>query len=283
VKPKTRHQQSLWCSLFCTVGLLSLSSAGSAAYQLVWSDEFEGSGPIDETKWGYQLGTGGENGWGNHEGEYYTSSTKNVMRENGDLVIRAIPETIEGKQYTSARIRTQGKGDWKYCKVEFRAKLPRGKGVWPAVWMMPTDSVYGGWPRSGEQDILEIRGQEPNKVLGTLHFGDENGNHQQLGKTFESTTDYSADYHTYTYEWTPSQFTWSVDSKPYSVKQKSGKPFDQKFHLICNLAVGGDFLGYPDATTQFPQEMRIDYIRVYQDDEQSAHEASTTSSTAPRK
>lgn len=256
--------------------ILTIAANGSAAYKLVWSDEFDGSGAIDETKWGYQIGDGGSNGWGNHEGEFYTSSTKNVFRDNGGLVIRAIAEPLGGKQYTSARIRTQRKGDWKYCKVEFRAKLPRGKGLWPAVWMMPTDDTYGGWPRSGEQDIVEIRGQEPNKVLGTLHFGDANGNHQQLGKTLDSQDDFTADFHQFTYEWTPTTFTWSVDGKPYSTQQKGGKPFDQRFHLILNVAVGGDFLGYPDASTKFPQEMRVDYIRVYQDPEiESANTAST--------
>lgn len=274
-------QPSAWCRVaLAAISLLLLASSGGAAYKLVWADEFDGSGPIDESKWGYQIGTGGQNGWGNHEGEYYTSSTKNVLRDNGELVIRALPEQVDGKQYTSARIRTQGKGDWKYCKVEFRAKLPHGKGLWPAVWMMPTESVYGGWPRSGEQDILEIRGQEPNKLLGTLHFGDENGNHKQLGETLNGEADLSANYHVYSYEWTPTTFTWYLDSKPYSVQHMSGKPFDQKFHLICNVAVGGDFLGYPDATTTFPQEMRIDYIRVYQDENIQSNTAATSSAAA---
>src|SRR6056297_1365466 len=144
------------------------------SWQLVWEDEFDGD-ELDQSKWSYQYGTGEDEGldrWGNNELQYYTEREENIYLEDGFLTITAQEEDYEGSDYTSARIRTENKGDWKYGRIEIRAKLPQGQGIWPAIWMLPTDEVYGGWPQSGEIDIMVMVGHEPETVHGTVHFGD---------------------------------------------------------------------------------------------------------------
>ncbi len=241
-------------------------------WKLVWNDEFKGN-EIDPSKWEYDLGG---HGFGNNESQYYTNRPENAYIDNGKLIIKAMKEEYGGKPYTSAKLRTRGKADWTYGRFEVRAKLPEGKGIWPAIWMMPTDlEVYGGWPSCGEIDIMELVGHEPNKVYGTIHMGNPHfytgGNYTlREGK-------FSDDFHIFTLEWTPSEMRWYVDDILYSTKNdwftRKNKdaekepfpaPFNRPFYLQLNLAVGGDWPGYPDETTVFPQTFEIDYVRVYQ-------------------
>ena len=241
-------------------------------WKLVWSDEFDkpdGSAP-DENKWSYAVGAGG---WGNGEYEYYTDHRlENAHIDHGMLVIEARKEDYLGHDYTSARLNTSQKGDWTYGRVEVRAKLPKGQGLWPAIWMMPTDSIYGGWPRSGEIDIMELLGNEPSRVYGTLHYGDP---HDSQGSQFDLTdgSAFSDSFHTFAIEWEPGIIRWYVDGSQYFTvtqwfisdeSRPFPAPFDQRFYLILNVAVGGTWPGYPDETTQFPQKMYIDYVHVYQ-------------------
>jgi beta-glucanase (GH16 family) len=275
--------------------------AGSAAaeWTLVWSDEFDREA-IDKTKWDFDTGNGYYsqdaktwiNGWGNDELQYYTSEWKNAFVQDGMLHIRAIKEKHKEFGYTSARLKTR-KSDGgpllnkTYGKFEFRAKLPTGKGIWPALWMLPQDQKYGAWPLSGEIDVMEARGQEPKKVLGTLHFGSPwPGNKYQTKDHVLPAAGTIADFHLYTLEWEPGEIRWYVDGRHYqtqsfwwSAKKAQGAqsatpskerelnpwpaPFDQPFYLIMNVAVGGKFLGNPDETTKFPVEMVVDYVRVY--------------------
>ncbi|MBS1950876.1 MAG: glycoside hydrolase family 16 protein [Bacteroidetes bacterium] len=241
--------------------------------KLVWCDEFDYSGRPDSTRWNYDLGDGCPTvcGWGNNEAQFYTKSLNNAHVENGMLTIEAIKETKNGKEFTSARLVTKNKGDWKYGRVEVRAKLPHGNGTWPAIWMLPSDWKYGGWPASGEIDIMEHVGFDPGVIHGTLHS--EKYNHvkqtQQEGKTL--VPDCSEVFHIYSVEWTENQIDFYVDQTPYHTVQKKpaddfrGWPFDQRFHVILNLAVGGNWGGMKGIDpTIWPQKMIVDYVRVYQ-------------------
>lgn len=238
-------------------------------YQLVWSDEFDGN-ELDLTKWEYQIGNGPPSGWGNNELEYYRA--ENAVVKDGFLTIIAKKENYNGFNYTSARIRTKGKGDWKYGKFEVRAKMPKGKGMWPAIWMMPTDNVYGGWAASGEIDIMEYLGHDTTKVYGTLHYGGSWPNNKSSGKSYTlKNGGFNEDFHTFTLIWEEGKIQWLVDGELYQTQTSwytAGAnfpaPFDQRFHMILNLAVGGNWPGNPDGSTKFPQEFVIDYVRVYQ-------------------
>jgi len=237
-------------------------------YQLVWSDEFDGT-TLDLTKWECQIGNG-SGGWGNNEKEYYRA--ENAVVKDGYLTIIAKKENYSGFDYTSARIRTIHKGDWKYGKIEMRAKMPIGKGMWPAFWMMPTDNVYGGWAASGEIDIMEYLGHDSNTVYGTLHYGGAWPNNVHTGTShIIASGGFNDDFHIFTLIWEEGKIQWLVDGELYQTQTSwytSGAnfpaPFDQQFHIILNLAVGGNWPGNPDASTQFPQEYTIDYVRVYQ-------------------
>ncbi len=231
-------------------------------WKLIWNDEFNGA-EIDTSKWSYEVnGDGG----GNNELQYYTANSSNSYLDSGMLVIRAQKENYQGKQYTSARLRTIFRGDWKYGRIEVRAKLPYGKGLWPAIWMLPTDYVYGGWPRSGEIDIMECLGDNTWKVYGTIHFADSYGNHQQSGGNYSLPTDsasFAGRFSVFAIEWDSTSIQWYVDNiKYYSVARTA--PFDQRFHLLLNVAVGGDWPGNPNEFTVFPQVMAVDYVRIYQ-------------------
>ena len=262
-------------------------------WELVWSDEFE-AGEIDRTKWGFQIGNGFFNyqsnqwihGWGNNELQYYTED--NAVVRDGKLVISARKESLHGCGYTSARLRTMGR-DGKplfsqcYGRFEVRAKLPKGQGLWPAIWMLPDDDPYGGWAASGEIDIMEARGHEPGKVLGTIHYGGKwPANVHSGGEHVFPKGEGIDGFHIYSVEWEPGEIRWFVDGKQFSTKSfwwsgsKGGEPpksaadlhpwpapFDKPFHLLINLAVGGQFLGNPDASTPFPAEMEVDYVRVF--------------------
>lgn len=240
-------------------------------WQLVWADEFDqpDGSAVDPTKWSFNTGGGG---WGNSEWQYYTDRTDNARIEDGALMIIAQREAYKGSRYTSARLVTKNKGDWLYGKFEVRAKLPYGQGIWPAIWMLPTDWEYGGWPLSGEIDIMELVGHEPGTVYGTIHYGNPHtytGDHYSLpaGQTFAD------DYHVFALEWEPGEIRWYVDGIHYQTQKEwftsstrgtYPAPFDKRFHLILNVAVGGVWPGYPDETTVFPQVMYVDYVRVYQ-------------------
>jgi len=261
--------------MIVALSLLIPVSLTAQAWQLVWSEKFE-TDTLDTTKWEYQLGTGsqyGLPGWGNMERQYYTDREENIYIENGKLHIRALKESYRLRNYTSARIRTKGMADFQYGKFEIRAKLPEGQGLWPAIWMLPTKNEYGVWPRSGEIDIMELVGHEPDVVHGTVHYGTSSEDHHFRGGTY--TLDegrFSDDFHVFTIEWVPGRITWYVDGNFfYFVNERNlapyNWPFDQKFHLLLNVAVGGIWPGNPDETTEFPQEMIVDWIRVYQDAE----------------
>ncbi len=258
--------------------LLALShlipvSLSAQDWQLIWSDEFE-TDTLDTSKWEYMHGTGsqyGLTGWGNNELQYYTDRDENIYVEEGKLHIRALNESYRTRNYTSARIRTKGKADFRYGKFEIRAKLPEGQGLWPAIWMLPTENVYGGWPQSGEIDIMELVGHEPDVVHGTIHYGPEWPDNRSRGHYYTlSNGKFSDDFHIFTIEWTPDRITWYMDDN-FILFVTPGNlspyiwPFDQKFHLLLNVAVGGQWPGSPDHTTEFPQEMIVDYIRVYED------------------
>ncbi|MGC8595573.1 MAG: glycoside hydrolase family 16 protein [Candidatus Kryptoniota bacterium] len=227
-----------------------------AGWTLVWHDEFD-SKSIDLSKWSYEVGG---NGWGNNELEYYTARQNNAYVDSGCLVIRALKENYSGNSYTSARLITKNKGDWLYGRIEVRAKLPYGKGIWPAIWMMPTDSYYGGWPLSGEIDIMELLGDKPNKIYGTIHFGQTD--QQRQGSYTLPKGSFSDNFHLFAVEWDSTSISWFVDSLMF-FKTYISAPFDKRFYLILNVAIGGNWPGYPDYRTEFPQEMVIDYVRVY--------------------
>src|SRR6516165_8706647 len=240
----------------------------SPTYQLVWSDEFsgpDGSAP-DATKWAIQ--TGG-NGWGNHELEYYTTRPQNVQVQSGNLVITAVKEDYTGpdgvsQHYTSARMQTKGLFSQQYGRFEARIKIPKGQGMWPAFWMLGNNIDTAGWPACGEIDIMENIGKEPSIVHATLHAP----NYPPAGYTAADTLPsgaFSDDFHVFAVEWEPQQLRIYVDGTLYATDTQSASPAPtnwpfsaQPFFLLLNLAVGGDWPGNPDATTQFPQ-MLVDY------------------------
>jgi beta-glucanase (GH16 family) len=236
----------------------------------VWSDEFNGTN-VDLTKWVFDIGTGPPYpGWGNSELEYYTSRTNNAFVTNGVLHIVARQESYTNSSYTSARLKTQGIFAKKYGRFEFRAKLPHGQGYWPALWLMPRDSVYGGWARSGEIDVMENKGSSYSQIAGTAIFGGS-----WPDQVYDSTTytvpNTVTNFHVYALEWTTNRLIWSVDDVAYKTNNGSWwsdggsypAPFDQYFYILVNLAVGGNYGGDPDGSTVFPGEMQVDYVRVY--------------------
>ncbi|HLY09860.1 MAG TPA: glycoside hydrolase family 16 protein [Planctomycetota bacterium] len=237
-------------------------------WELVWSDEFDGK-EIDPMKWKYE--TGGH-GFGNNEQQFYTDRADNSFVDGGALVIRAQAEKFENRKYTSAKLQT--KAAWTYGRFEFKVKLPKGKGVWPAIWMMPSDlKKYGGWPQCGEIDILEQLGHDPNHVYGTLHFGNPHPGSGKGASVVLKQGSLVDDWHDYALEWYPGELRWFVDGELYQVQNDwftSGgggapwpAPYDRDFYLQLNVAVGGGWPGNPDATTVFPQVMKVDYVRVF--------------------
>ncbi|MCM3665171.1 carbohydrate binding domain-containing protein [Mesobacillus subterraneus] len=257
-------------------------------WSLVWNDEFNGK-EIDRSKWTFDIGNwivdengnGITSGWGNNEKEYYTDSNENAFIDDGKLVIKAKEEKVTDQfgtyDYTSAKLKTKGLFSKKYGRYEIKAKLPVGKGLWPAIWMLPEEDKYGTWAASGEIDIMEAWGSRPNTVSGTIHYGEGWPNNKYTGKEFELPENRGIDkWHTYALEWEPGELRWYVDGQLYQTQNKwysKGKdnaanfsypaPFDQEFYLVMNLAVGGWFDGDPDETTKFPSQMEVDYVRVY--------------------
>lgn len=254
-----------------TAALLASSATARAQLQLVWSDEFDG-GALDTNRWEVQTGTGCPSlcGWGNNELQFYRP--QNLSVSGGTLRITARQESFAGSAYTSGRLRTRGMGDWTYGRFEVRAKLPEGQGIWPAIWMLPSADAYGGWAASGEIDIIELVGHQPNKIHGTLHYGGPAPGNASSGTSYTLPSgNFSDAFHTFAVEWDPFQIRWYVDGAQYASQGSwwsSGgpypAPFDQPFHLLLNVAVGGDWPGSPDGTTSFPQVMEVDYVRVYQ-------------------
>jgi beta-glucanase (GH16 family) len=256
----------------------TLATSAPPGYTLVWSDEFnspDGSTP-DPAKWNYDLG--GE-GWGNHELEFYTDHPQNAEINANNLVITAREEITqrpngEPRQYTSARIKTKSLFSQAYGRFEARIKIPEGEGMWPAFWMLGEDISGVGWPRCGEIDIMENIGKEPALVHASLHGA---GDPAAKAKTADLTSKFflpgnprlSADFHLYAVEWEPNELRFYLDQINYVTftrkqwPRNAPWPFDHKFFIILNLAVGGDWPGPPDADTHFPQQMLVDYVRVY--------------------
>lgn len=232
----------------------------AVAQSLVWSDEFTVNGAPDPSKWIYDIGTG-SNGWGNAELQYYTDRAANAVVENGVLKIKAIRENFNGSSFTSARLKTQGKFEFKYGKVEARAKVPGGVGTWAAIWSLGSNINTVGWPACGEMDIMEHLGREVNKIYGTLHYpGNSGGN---ANGSFKMINNATTDFHVYSLEWSASVIRILVDGQLiHSVPNSVSIPFNHNFFLIMNLAMGGNFGGAIDPAVN-GGTMEVDYIRVY--------------------
>jgi len=250
-------------------------SEGSAGWRLVWSDEFDYSGLPDAKKWGYDIGG---SGWGNKELQYYTDRRKeNARVENGHLIIEARHDGVDKNEYTSARLTSKARGDWTYGRFEVKAKLPSGRGTWPAIWMLPSEKSYGngGWPDNGEIDIMEHVGFDPDVVHGSAHT---RAYYHLIGTQKTARINVSGartGFNLYAVEWTPTEIRWFVNDNHYftfineRITQTTADykqwPFDKPFHLIFNLAVGGGWGGAHGVDESiWPQRMEIDYVRVYQ-------------------
>jgi beta-glucanase (GH16 family) len=233
-------------------------------WELVWQDEFDDP-YLDTENWVRETGAGG---WGNEELQFYTQSPENVRVENGKLVIEAHQESFRGSDYTSARIKTQTLHSWTYGRIEARTKLPTGQGIWPAFWMLGEDFPSVGWPDCGEIDIMENIG-EPQTVYGTVHGPGYSGGNGIGSSATTSGDPLNETFHNYAIEWEPDEIRWFLDGMEYHVVTNADVPgewvFDHPFFIILNLAVGGEWPGYPDQTTQFPQQLVVDYVRVYRD------------------
>ncbi|ADL52415.1 carbohydrate binding domain-containing protein [Clostridium cellulovorans] len=265
-------------------------------WALAWSDEFNGNA-LDKTKWNFDEGNWGVNaegapyaGWGNNEKQNYIAGDNNVEVRDGQLIITAKKEQSYDKyggpyDYTSAKVKTKDLFSKKYGKFEIKAKLPAGKGLWPAIWMLPEGEKYGQWAASGEIDIMEAWGSKMDSVRGTIHYGKAYPNNVQNGKESSQDLEFKKkhpnfkiiDYHTYSVEWEPNEIRWYIDGDIYQTitnwysqgvnqpdKYAFPAPFDKNFYLILNLAVGGAWDGDPDSTTVFPKSMAVDYVRVYE-------------------
>lgn len=256
---------------FLLIGLLlsfsSFSQVAKLDSNLLWSDEFDQDGLPSTLKWSFEVG---DHGWGNNELQYYKANDlKNARVQGGILLVEAHADASLPKGYTSAKLVTKGKGSWQYGYFEIRAKLPQGRGTWPAIWMLPEESRFGGWPKDGEIDIMEHVGYDPGKVHGTVHT--EAFNHllgtQKAGQLMVS--NFATEFHTYGVDWKQGQMDFFIDGKHYFTFKNSGNghqewPFDQPFYLILNLAVGGNWGGKEGVDPSiWPQRMEVDFVRVY--------------------
>ncbi|MFK8165756.1 MAG: glycoside hydrolase family 16 protein [Lewinella sp.] len=236
---------------------------------LIWADEFSGHEPPNSTKWAYDIGTS-NSGWGNNELQYYTSRPENVRLLNGKLIIEAHKEAYEGSEYTSARVVTRGKATWTHKRIAIRAKLPSGRGTWPAIWMLGDNIKDAGWPLCGEIDIMEHVGYVPDSVYGTVHtkaFNHMIGT-QDGGST--SAKDLETNFHVYSIDWYEDRIEFKLDGNTYHTFRKRADatveewPFDQPHYLLLNLAVGGNWGGKEGVDTNiWPQRMEVDWVRVY--------------------
>jgi beta-glucanase (GH16 family) len=254
--------------LFLSLGLgMFPFSLFSQCYELVWSEEFDSTGlPVSEN-WNLETGGGG---WGNNELQYYRADTSSVKMEDGILVITARKENYGGNSYTSARITTKDKVEFRYGRVEASLRLPYGQGIWPAFWLLGDNISEAGWPACGETDIMEMIGgtDRDNVIHGTAHW-DNNGSHAQYGRPYSLSSGIYADtFHVFSVEWTPKTMKWYMDGNLYNtidITPSGLSEFHHPFFIILNLAVGGNWPGNPDASTVFPQRLEADYIRVYRD------------------
>lgn len=286
-REQLRKSLPVWRTIACALivflftivcGLLparpSVCAVDEVAWKLAWSDEFNGpdGSAVDSTKWSFDVGG---KGWGNNELETYTSRTTNAHVEGGSLVIKAMKETLTGsdnitRDYTSARLLTKRKFSQAYGRFEARIKIPFGQGIWPAFWMLGDDIDKAHWPNCGEIDIMENIGREPSVVHGTFHGPGYSGG-KGIGAAYTLTggKKFSDDFHTFAVEWEPNVMRFYVDGNLYQTRTPADLPpgtswvFDHPFFIILNVAVGGGWPGTPDATTIFPQQMRVDYVRVY--------------------
>jgi len=246
------------------------ASAQAQCYRLVWADEFEGT-ELDTSAWSYQIGNGCPSlcGWGNDEQQWYQPD--NLEVSGGTMKITARQQTVGTNPYTSTRIRTFDKVHWTTGRFEARMKMPAGQGLWPAFWMLPEESHYGTWPMSGEIDIMEMIGSQPATTYGTIHYGPAFPANQYTGNTTTLPSGILADdFHEFAVEWEAEELRWYMDGVLYhTMRPEDLAPypwrFNRDFYLILNVAVGGFFPGYPDASTVFPQVLEVDYVRVYQD------------------
>lgn len=243
-------------------------------WELVWSDEFDGE-TISTENWTYDTGAGG---WGNNELQNYTDREENARLEDGMLVIEAREEKYKASDYTSARLKTQFLQSWAYGRVEAKMKLPTGQGVWSAFWLLGEDINTSGWPRCGEIDIMENIG-EPKTVYGTIHGPGYAGADGISSSYYSSDASFADDFHTYAVEWQPDQISWYVDDMLYNTILAEDVPgawvYDHDFFIILNLAIGGLWPGNPDETTVFPQQLLVDYVRVYRDTELTEEDLQT--------
>jgi len=269
-------------AILAMVGILFLNACGSAlpqasatpaptptyawnpqGWNLVWSDEFDGT-TVNPKNWVFDKGG---NGWGNVEMEYYTDRPENARVESGNLIIEARQEKYEGLAYTSARLNSRGLQEFQYGRIEARMKLPFGQGIWPAFWMLGSNA---SWPLGGEMDIMEYVGKTPDTVYQTVHGPGYSGN-KGVGSHFVLGADtLKNDFHIYAIEWAPNEIRWFVDAmevfkmSPAQIPAGTQWVYDHPFFMILNLAVGGGWPGFPDDTTVFPQQLLVDYVRVYQ-------------------
>lgn len=240
---------------------------------LVWSDEFDGT-VLDPQTWFFETGDGSEYGipgWGNNELQYYRPD--NAQVDNGVLQIVAREESVGTFDYTSARINTRDRFAFRYGRIEARMRLPGGQGLWPAFWLLPQDSPYGGWAASGELDIMEavnLGGSGGNEVHGTIHYGGQWPDNQYSGEAYQVPMDARDEFHVYAVEWDRGEIRWYVNDVMYAMRNNwfsTGgpfpAPFDQPFYIIFNVAVGGNWPGAPNASTEFPVTMEVDWVRVY--------------------
>jgi beta-glucanase (GH16 family) len=276
----------LLATLFLLIACASTVSPAGArmahaqkTWTLAWGDEFNGAAgsAVDGAKWVFEIGNGA-NGWGNHELEYYTDSTKNASMDGaGNLVITAVRETLGPKyrclsgrcQYTSARLKTQARFAQAYGRFEARLKIPYGQGLWPAFWMLGDNVGRAGWPACGEIDIMENIGREPAIVHGTIHGPGYSGANA-VGAPYGLTSGkFSDGFHVFAVEWEPNRIRWYVDGQLYQTRTPADLPagsvwvYDHPFFLLLNVAVGGYWPGDPDSNSVFPQKMYVDYVRVY--------------------
>ena len=241
-------------------------------WNIVWQDEFD-KDSLDLTKWSRE--TGGH-GWGNNELQFYTDSDSNSYVENGNLILKAqvVPQGIGSSKglryYSSARLRTYGKGDWKYGRIEVKAKVASGQGIWPAIWMLPTDWLFGVWPSSGEIDIMEHVGYDLGVVHGSVHTEAYNHKINTQRSSARKIANVDTEFHVYSIIWNKDKISFFIDDVQYFLFENDQQgnyktwPFDQRFHLLINIAVGGDWPGNPDNSTNFPRKMLVDYVRVYE-------------------
>lgn len=271
---------SIYLLILISLGIIGMSCSSDSdepermTYdQLTFSDEFDGNGAIDGSKWTFDLGTGADRGipgWGNNELQYYTDRQENVKVEDGMLHITARQENFQGSGYTSARILTKGLFDQSYGRFEARIKLPFGQGIWPAFWMLGDDqdgSII--WPQIGEIDIMEYRGQEPNVIHGSVHGPGYSAGQAVTRKYTLPNARFDSEFYVFAVEWGPDYIDYFVDDLKYftiTPDMVNGEWVfnDNPFHIILNIAVGGSFVGPPNNSTPFPQTMLVDYVRVYQ-------------------